>query len=346
MAIEIPSDLPPPFRVSRLISSLWVPQAICTAAKLGIPDALADGPRRSDDLARTLGTHAGALHRLMRALVVLELCTQTEDGAFALTLLGACLRTGVRDSVRSWALLWGSETTLHAWARLADCVQSGDSVPTLEGRTDPFEAMGERPETVAAFNQSMVDMTRPIAGAIPLAYDFAGIATLVDVGGGYGQLLPPILAQQPDMRGIVFDLPRCRDGALRVFEKTKLASRCEFVAGSFFADALPAAKDAYILKSVIHDWDDARSLVILKNCRAAMGAGSRLLLVEPVVPERMGSSPFDEMLVSADLNMLVVTGGRERTEAEFRALLAAAGLHLTRVVETIAMLSVLEARPA
>jgi SAM-dependent methyltransferase len=337
------SAIPAPFQLSRMISSLWVPQAINTAATLGVADALADGPRRSEDVAGTLGAHPGALHRLLRALVVLGLCTQTADGAFELTPLGACLRTGVRDSVRNWAVLWGSETMWRAWGRFGDCVRTGDSVPRLEGR-GTFDGLAADPESAAAFNQSMVEMTRPLAGAIPMAYDFSGIRTIVDVGGGYGQLLPPILARHPEMRGIVFDLPHCRDGALRVFAKTRLADRCEFVGGSFF-ESVPAGADAYILKSVIHDWDDDQSRTILATCRRSMRPDSRLLLVEPVVPERMGTSAFDEMVVSADLNMLVVAGGRERTEAEFRSLLEAAGLRLARVVPTIAMLSVIEALP-
>jgi O-methyltransferase domain/Dimerisation domain len=343
MSDAIPIDLPAPFRVSRLISSLWIPTAIHAAAALGVAEVLADGPRSSAEVARAVGAHPGALRRLLRALVVLELCKQTEDDAFELTELGACLREGVRDSVRSWALLWGGPTTMHAWGRLVDCVRTGDPVPTLEGRGSTFDELARDPARLADFNRSMVEMTKPIAGAIPLAYDFSGIRTIVDVGGGHGQLLPPILAQHADMKGIVFDLPHCRDGALRIFEKTRLAERCEFVGGSFF-EAVPAGADAYILKSVIHDWDDDRAAAILRTCRAAMHGGSRVLLVEPVASTRMGTSPFDHMVASADMNMLVVAGGKERTEAEFRALLEAAGLRLTRVVPTIAMLSVIEAR--
>ena len=155
--------------------------------------------------------------------------------------------------------------------------------------------------------------------------------------------MPPILKANPELRGIVFDLPRCRDGARALAEKTGVAGRCEFVGGDFFTDSLPKA-DAYIIKSVIHDWDDERSVAILRSIRAAMGPETRLLVVEPILPERPGSSPFDAMLAHTDLNMLVVTGGRERTEADFRRLVERAGLRTTRVLPTPATMSIIEGR--
>ncbi|HYC23959.1 MAG TPA: methyltransferase [Candidatus Bathyarchaeia archaeon] len=344
MSDEVSADIPPPFRLSAMISSLWVPQAIYAAAALGIADALAAGPTRSDELAASVGAHPGALRRLLRALTILELVAERDDGRHELTPLGSCLRKDTRDSVRSWAMLWGSERTLHSWSRIVDCVRTGESVPTLEGGGS-FDHFVANPEAAAEFNQSMVEHTKKLAGAIPLAYDFSGIRTIVDVGGGWGALLPAILARYPEMRGTVFDLPHCRDGANRTFAKTRLSGRCEFVAGSFFEAVQPPGADAYILKNVIHDWNDERSVAILRNCRAAMAPGSRLLLVEAVVPERTGSSDFDRMIVSADVNMLIVTGGLERTEAEFRRLLESAGLRLASVVPTVAMLSVIEAWP-
>jgi O-methyltransferase domain/Dimerisation domain len=341
-----PAELPLPFRLSRMMSSLWVPQAIYTAAALGVADALADGPRRSEDVAGTVGAHPGALHRLLRALVALELCAVTDDGAFALTPLGACLRAGTRESVRSWALLMGSPMCWGAWGRLIDCMRSGESVPQLDGWGSAFDFRATHPAESAIFDQAMVEMTRHLAGAIAMSYDFAGIRTLVDVGGGHGALLPPILKTHPAMRAVVFDLPSCRDGALRLFDKTGLGDRCEFVGGSFFESVSPAGADAYIVKSVVHDWDDEHGTAILRAIRAAMGADSRLLVVESIVPDRPGTSPYDAMIASTDLNMLIVTGGKERTAAEFRGLLDAAGLSVTRIVRTPAAMSVIEARRA
>ncbi|MGH7894844.1 MAG: methyltransferase, partial [Candidatus Binatia bacterium] len=336
--------IPLPFQISQMVTSYWVPQAIYVAATLGVPDVLAGGPRQSADVARTVGAHPDALHRLLRALVVLELCTQTDDGAFALTPLGGCLRSDTSDSVRAWVLLVAGDVVWQSWGRLIDCVRTGDSVPK-QGGVGVFDGIVANPETAAIFNQSMVQLTRHLAPAIAAAYDFSGIRTIVDIGGGYGALLPPILKANPDMRGMVFDLPHCRDGALRLFEKTGIAARCEFVAGSFFDDTPPKA-DAYTVKSVIHDWDDERSRALLRNVRKAMPAGARLLVVEPIVPERTGSSPLDVMLASSDLNMMVVTGGRERTEAEFRELIHSAGFRVERIVPTPAAMSVIEAFPA
>jgi len=345
------TETPPRLQLTRLILSLWAPQSIHTAAALGIADLLANGPRRSDELAQAAGAHPGALHRLMRALVALELCTQTEDGAFALTPMGDCLRADSPDSVRSWALLMGGKYVWHGWGRLVDCVRTGQPAPKLLGEKETFEAMAADPEGAAIFYQAMVEVTRHAVEAIIKAYDFSGVHTLVDVGGGYGMLLAAILSAYPEMRGKVFDLPHCQEGATRLLAERGVAGRAEFVAGSFF-DSVPAGADAYILKSVIHDWDDEQSLAIFKNCRVAMPErperkdGARLLIIEPTVPERVGSSSHDGVIVGSDLNMLVMTGGRERTEAEFRGLLEAAGLRIARVVTAPpAAFSVIEALP-
>ena len=343
MTQQTPAAVPTPFRLSRMISSLWVPQAIHTAAALGLADAMAAaGPRSSDDLAAAVGANPGALHRLLRGLVALELCSTTNDGRFELTELGSCLRSDTRDSVRAWALLMGDRVWL-SWSRLLDCVRTGDSVPALEGTATPFDDMTANPEGYAVFSESMVQLTRHLAGAVAAAYDFSGIRTIVDVGGGYGALLPPILKANPEMRGTVVDLSLCRDGALRLFEKAGIADRCEFRAADIF-EAVPPGADAYIIKSVIHDWDDEKSVAILRNCRAAMREGSRLLIVEVIVPDRPGTSPLDHMIAGTDLNMLVVTGGRERTESEYRALVDAAGLTVARIVPTPAAMSVIDAR--
>jgi hypothetical protein len=338
------TEIPLPFRLSGMVSTLWIPQAVFTAAALGVADALADGPRRSDDLARTVGAHPGALHRLLRGLVALELCTVTDDGEFEITPVGCCLRAGTRDSVRSWALLMGSPMCWGSWGRLVECIRSGQSVPQLDGWGSSFDFRETHPAEGAVFDQAMVELTRHLGAAIAAGYDFAGIRTLVDVGGGWGALLPPILKAHPDMRGVVFDQPHCREGALRLFEKTGIAARCEFVGGSFFETVTPADADAYLLKSVIHDWDDERSLALLRTVRAAMGPQSRLLVVEGIVPDRPGTSAYDAMIAGTDLNMLVMTGGKERTEAEFRTLLDVAGVPVTRIVRTPATMSVIEAR--
>jgi O-methyltransferase/methyltransferase family protein len=337
--------LPPPFALSRLATSYWAPQAVYAAAALGIADALGDGPRDAAAIARTVQADAGALGRLLRALVVLGIVADTGDGAYELTPLGACLRSGTRDSVRSWVLLVGGPICWNAWGRLVDVVRTGKPVPALDGHGSWVDWQSTHPEAAAVFDDAMVELTRQLAAAIAVSYDFAGLGTIVDVGGGYGALLPPILKANPGLRGIVFDLPKCRDGARRLIEKTGLAERYEFVGGSFFDDAIPRA-DAYVVKSVIHDWDDERSRAILRNVRRAMPERARLLVVEPIVPENLHASPLAGMLAHTDLNMMVVTGGRERTEAEYRSLVESAGLRVARVIPTPAAMSIVEAVPA
>jgi SAM-dependent methyltransferase len=323
-----------------MISSTWVPQAIYAAAKLGLADALADGPRSSDELARAVSAHPSSTYRLLRALVVLGLAVQLEDGRFELTRVGSCLTTDAPDSVRSWALLWGGPMMWEPWGHLADCVRTGEMAPRfLSGASTPFELMEAHPEDAAHFNRSMLELTRGVAALLPAAYDFSRASLVVDVGGGFGALLPPVLHAHPKLRGLVYDLPRCADGARKLSAEEGLDDRCAFEAGDFFA-SVPAGGDVYLLKSVIHDWDDERSRAILRRCREAMKPGARLLVLEWIVPERVG--PGDAGIVGTDLNMLVMVGGQERTESEYRALLASAGLRVTRVIPTMAM-SLIEA---
>jgi SAM-dependent methyltransferase len=326
-----------------MVSSVWIPQAVHAAAVLGVADALAAGPLRSEEAAARLGVHAGALHRLLRALAVLGLCAHEPDGRFALTALGACLRTDSPDSVRSWALLWGGQMMWRPWGHLADCVRTGEMAPKLlDGVATPFEYMAAHPEDDAIFNRSMLELTRGVAGVLAASYDFAEASTVVDVGGGYGALLPPLLRAFPKLRSVVYDLPRCAEGAAALFAEAGLSDRCRFVGGDFF-ESVPPGGDVYLLKSVIHDWDDARSRAILANVCAAMDPGARLLVLEWIVPERVG--PGDAGIVGTDLNMLVMVGGQERTEAEYRALMASAGLRVTEIVPTPAAMSLIECVP-
>lgn len=342
MAEQNAFPVPPPFQVSRMATSYWVPQAIHAAAVLGIADVLAGGPRSSADVARAIEAHPDALHRLLRALVALDLCTLASDGKFALTPTGECLRSDSRDSVRAWILLVGDQRHQASWSRLAEVVRTGRSVPDLEGR-DTWVEPSNDPTASDVFNQSMLQLTRHLAAGVAVSYDFSKFETIVDVGGGYGALLPPILKANPKLRGMVFDLPRCRDGFRAIATKLGLADRYEFVGGDFFADPLPAA-DAYIIKSVIHDWDDERSVQILRKIGAAMGRDGRVLVVEPLMPEQPGNSGFDAMMAHTDLNMLIVTGGRERTEADFRALVERSGLRVEAVIPTPAAFSIIEGR--
>lgn len=344
MSTSSPAPIPPRFQVSRMISSLWVPQAIYAAARLRLPDVLAAGPLTGEEVAEKAGTHPGATFRLLRSMVVLDLLSQDDAGRFALTETGRCLTEDAPDSVRSWALLWGGPMMWTHWGHLVDCVRTGDMAPKiLHGFETPFELMARHPEDDARFNRSMAELTRGVAMVLPGAYDFSGARLVCDVGGGFGQLLVPVLKAHPELRGRVFDLASCADGARDLMREEGVADRCDFVAGDFF-ESVPEGADVYLIKSVIHDWNDDRSREILSRCREAMSDDARLVVLEWIVPERVG--PADAGIVGTDLNMLVMVGGRERTEAEYRDLVASAGLAVTRVIPTPAAMSLIEARKA
>src|SRR5262249_49952585 len=218
---------------------------------------------------------------------------------------------------------------------------TGEMAPKLlEGVDSPFELMERHPDDAAHFNRSMLELTRGLAALLPAAYDFSAAKRVCDVGGGFGQLLPPLLNAHPQLHGVVFDLPRCADGSRALMAEPGLPSRFVFQPGDFF-ESVPPGADVYLIKSVIHDWDDARSRAILSRCREAMSDGAVLLVLEWIVPDRVG--PADGGIVGTDLNMLVMVGGQERTESEYRELIASAGLRVTRVIPTPAAMSLIEA---
>jgi hypothetical protein len=326
-----------------LAGSRWVSQAIYAAAELGIADALDAGPRCVADVAGAIGADAGATRRLLRALATVGVVATAGAGEFALTPLGATLRAGADDSVRGSVLLTLGPSAWRAWGALTDCVRTGAiASKVLDGVDDAFAPFAT-PEAERVFNNAMAEGTRRIARAVTAVYEFTGVRTLVDVGGGYGALLPPVLARHAAMTAVVFDLPRCERGAVELLDAAGLAARSRFVAGDFFTDALPSG-DAYVLKSVLHDWDDERAIAILENCRRAAERDARLLVIETVLPDDIGTTIEDQWMAAADLNMLVATGGRERTAAEYRALLHDAGWDVARIVPTASGLDVIEAR--
>jgi hypothetical protein len=237
---------------------------------------------------------------------------------------------------------------MRSWGAFDDCIRTGKTAAhLLDGIDDPFAAFDADPSARAQFDNAMAEGAHQVARQIADAYDFTDITRIVDVGGGYGTLLPPILHSRPGMTGIVVDRPNCREGAERTIAETGLHDRYSFVGADFFVDALPPGADAYVLKSVLHDFDVERSIAILRRCREAMTDSSRLLVVEIVVPDRLERTARHRGIVAADLHMLVATGGRERTESQYRALLAAAGLRLETVTPTGTApgFDVIDARP-
>jgi O-methyltransferase/methyltransferase family protein len=316
-------------------------QSIYVAAKLGLADLLKDGPKGSDELATAVGAHPDALHRLLRVLASVGIFAQVDQRRFTLTPLGALLQTDVPGSWWGTAVLTG-EWWWPAYGELLYSVTTGKPAHDHVYGMRNFEYFAQHPETGRLFHAGYAARRGPVSLAVAAAYDFSGVPLLIDVGGGAGDLMAAILQANPAMRGVVFDLPYTIDDARALVEAEGVAGRCDVVAGDFFA-SVPTGGHAYILRSVIHDWDDAHAVAILKNCHHAMQGQGKLLLVERVIPERAEQAP---PVVLADLEMLVMTpSGRERTEAEFRGLFAAAGFKPTKIVPTPSEFIIIEGVP-
>jgi hypothetical protein len=330
----------PPDQVARLASGYWHTQAIYVAAKLGVADELADGPKTADEVAADVGAAPGPLYRLLRALASLGLFAEDDRRRFALTPLGECLRGGVPGSVRALCVMRG-EWQYAAWGRLLDTVRTGRPGFELEFGQPLFDYLAGHPEKGAIFDEAMTGVHGRETAAMLDAYDFTGIGVLADVGCGNGEVVAAVLRRYPAVRGILFDRPAVIERTRAGLAAAGLDGRWEAVAGDFF-EAVPAGADAYLLRHVIHDWDYDRCAAILRNCRAAMNGRGRLLVVEGIVPP--GNDPSVSKFF--DLAMMVLPGGMERTEDEFRRLFAAGGFRVRRVVPTTTWVSVIEGEPA
>jgi hypothetical protein len=313
------------------------PQLIYLAVKLAIPDLLRDGARSAADLAEYTRVHAPTLYRVLRGMVVLRLLSEEPNAAFAVTPLGALLQRDHPDSLYDDALITGE--LAPAWYGLLQTVQTGATAFNAVFGEGLFTYVAANPTLEASFNRHMAGMTQTIATAVVAAYDFAGAQTIIDIGGGYGTLLLSILRRYPAARGVLFDLPNVVASARERLSSDPVGARCICVPGDFFA-AVPDGGDVYLLEVVIHDWDDAAATRILVNCARAMHGQSRLVLVERLLPEWVLDDPA---AIHGDLNMLVLTGGHERTLAEYQRLLAAAGLKLVRHIPTQSAWWVIEA---
>ena len=324
----------------RMTNGYQVSQAIHVAATLEIADLLADGPRAVDDLAASTATHAPSLARLLRALAGVGIFREA-DGRYDLTPLAEYLRSDAHGSVRPWAMFCGRPYVWSAWGNLLHSARTGEPAFQAVHGTTAWDYRTRHTEEGAIFDAAMVGVSGMVADAVVRSYDFSGIGVLADVGGGHGQLLATILAAHPGMRGILFDQPQVASGARPLLERAGVADRCEVVGGSFF-EAVPGGADAYLLKSIVHDWDDAEAAAILRACRAATGEAGRLLVIERVVgpPNEPDAAKF------SDLNMLVELGGRERTAEEYRDLLARAGFRMAGITPTGSPFEIVEAVPA
>lgn len=324
----------------QLIMGFRTTQLIFVAAKLGLADHLQHGAQTPQRLAQAVAADPQALYRLLRALASLGIFTELPDGAFALTPLAEYLRSDVALSVRSLAVLYGEEWLWRAYGQMLHSVRTGQPAFEQVHGEPLFDYLSGRTEAAAQFDEAMSGYSAQEADAILAAYDFSTVTRLVDVGGGHGTLQAALLHTYPHLSGIVFDRAPVIAGARRLLDEAGVGGRSDCVAGDFFT-AVPEGGDAYLLKSVLHDWDDADASRILRVCRQAMAEPARLLVIERVVPE--GNTSAEAKLF--DINMLVVLGGRERTEREYRALFGAGGFRLTRVIPTQSPLSVIEGVP-
>jgi hypothetical protein len=311
----------------RIVNGYQASQAIHVAATLGIADLLAERPRTSDDLAAATGTSADALYRLLRALASLGILREEEGKHFVLAELGLPLRTDAPDSIADWARFVGRRYYRDAWSSLIDSVRTGENAFRLTHGVGVWEYRAERPEESTIFDRAMAATSRRDIRALLAAFDFGRFRRVVDIGGGNGALLRALLDRYDHLRGVLFDQPH-------VVQGVDLGERCEVVAGSFF-DAVPEGADAYLLKSILHDWEDEEAAAIVGTVRR--GGGVLLVLERIVGPPN--ESPETKL---SDLNMLVGPGGRERTEAEFASLFQAGGFRLVGVTPTESGMHVIE----
>ena len=315
----------------RLVNGYQISQAIHVAAALGVADRLAGGARSVEDLARATDTDPPSLYRLLRALASIGVLDEQRDRRFALTALGDGLRSDATGSLAAWAAFVGRPYHWGAWSNLLHSVRTGENAFGALHGVDVWTYRREHPEEAGVFDAAMTALARRVTAAVLDAYDFGRHGVVVDVGGGHGALLAAILERHAKVQGVLFDQPAVVAGAAPI-------ERCRVVPGSFF-ESVPEGADAYVLKAVLHDWDDEPAVAILRTCRRAAPAGSSVLVVE----RRLGAPDADPAAAFSDLNMLVGPGGRERTLEEYEVLLEAAGFRL--VGETPAgAVSVIEAR--
>jgi O-methyltransferase domain/Dimerisation domain len=330
--------LPVSARILQLATASWMSAAVSAVATLGVADELTSGPRSASDIAEAVDADPDALYRLLRACVDIDLFQEVGERKFALTELGAALCIDAQGSMRNFAMWVGLPADRHTWSDLARCICSGRSAFAGVHGEPIWDYLRARPEVAQVFDNAMTEASRGLVAPIVEAYDFTPFGTIVDVAGGHGALLAAVLATSPLSRGVLHDQPEVIAGAGPRLREAGVGDRT-VLAGGDFLESVPAGGDAYLLSNVVHDWDDASSVRILTNCREAMAEGGRVLLVEAVMPEA-GTSSLTVKLM--DLNMLVLCDGRQRTAAEFGALLTKAGLELSRIVP-VGLHSIVEA---
>jgi ubiquinone/menaquinone biosynthesis C-methylase UbiE len=315
-------------------------RALYAAAKLGVADVFAGGEVSSDHVAREVGAEPESTYRLMRTLASLGILAESAGRQFSLTPTGELLRTDHPQSMRQWIVFSGEPAYLAAWGEIVYTIQTGRPAWDKAHSLSFFEYLASHSEAGRIFDEAMTSLSHEEAEAVADAYDFSQFHEIVDVGGGHGKLLVTLLKRYPPMHGVVFDQPQVIEQARDMLAAEELGDRCRLAEGDFFNE-VPAGGDAYLLKYILHDWDDAHAVTILAGCRRAIRPDGKLLLVETVVPGP-DESHFAKL---QDLEMLVLFASRERTEEEYGQMLSRAGFRLERVVRTVQPVSVIEAVP-
>jgi DNA-binding phage protein len=325
--------------LTQLATGHIVASALQTVLRLGIPDRLSAGPRTASELAREAGVREDTLYRVLRALASVGVLAETAPRRFALAPAGQLLVSGAPGSMRDMALWITSPFHFRVYAELMHSIETGQPAAEKVTGMPVFDYFRTDPAVSRVFNDAMTNFSEAVIRAALDVYDFSGIKVLVDVAGGHGAVLTAVLNAYPRLGGVLFDLDHVVEGARARIDAMRLNNRCRLESGDMFA-AVPAGGDAYIMKHIIHDWDDERAVTILRNIRTAMGSTrGRVILLESVL--QPGNAPdFGKIL---DLEMMAMPGGRERTADEFRGLFASAGFAMTRVIPTESPLSIVEA---
>ncbi len=326
----------------QLVGGFRVTQMVRAVIQLKIPDLVAAGPRSSDDLAASTGVKADPLRRIMRCLVTVGVFTESEDGRFGATPVSKCFEDQP-GTLRSMALMQPTDSYM-AFGHLMHTLETGKPAFDHVFKMSRWEQLAQEPERAKLFNAAMQSGTEQSRGPIASAYDFSEVRSVIDVGGGRGTLIAGLLKAHPRLRGTVFDVEAGMADADAYLTEQGVHDRCEIVIGSFF-ELIPAGHDLYVLKNIIHDWNDENAIAILATCRKAMGPQARLLVVEVVMQDRAKDSADSRGIFMADVQMMVMLGGQERTEEHYAALMRAAGLRLTRVIPTDSIFQLIEGVP-
>ncbi|HEU4533086.1 MAG TPA: methyltransferase [Polyangiaceae bacterium] len=341
MTNQAPPGPPPPAQLLQILTSKWVSQAIGVVAELNIADHVASGPKTAAELATLTNSHERSLYRMLRTTASVGVFSEDAEGRFGLTPMAELLRSDVPGSMRAAAVCLNMDAMWRPYGHIAYSVKTGKSAFEHVYKSNAFQYFREHPEEAKVFNAGLVNFASLSAGPLAVAYDFSRFTKLVDVGGGQGFLLAAILKANPSLKGVVFDQPAVIEQAKPLLKKEGVDDRAEAIGGDFF-ESVPGGGDVYTIKSCLHDWDDDNVVRILKVIRKSMPSTATLLLIESLVPK--GNDPHFSKL--SDVEMLVLAGGIERRDDEWRDLLAKGGFTPTRTIATRGPVSIIEATPA